>query len=325
MARIGVVAIGRNEGERLRACLQSFGAATLPIVYVDSGSSDGSPEMARTLGADVVALDLSIPFTAARARNIGFERLRQMAPEIEFVQFVDGDCQIASDWLQKADAYLNENAKVAIVCGRRRERHPEQSIYNRLCDIEWDTPVGEAGACGGDALMRVSAFLESGGYNPEMIAGEEPEFCVRLRGAGWKIFRLDAEMTLHDAAMTRFRQWWKRAVRCGFAYALGAHLHGKSPEKHWVRERRRLLLWGFLFPFVLLAAAWPSYGWSLLGFAIYPLQMAKIALRMRSRSLGDRMAFGISCMLSKFAEFVGWCKFQRSRRRGGPVKIIEYK
>jgi GT2 family glycosyltransferase len=325
MARIGVVAIGRNEGERLRNCLLALDPHAVPVVYVDSGSSDGSPETARSLGATVVELDLATPFTAARARNAGFDRLTEINPELDFVQFVDGDCEGAAGWLETAARFLTQTPKAAVACGRRRERYPNQSIYNRLCDIEWDTPIGETTACGGDAMMRVTALREVGGFDPSLIAGEEPELCVRLRQAGWKIHRLDAEMTLHDAAMTRFGQWWKRAVRCGFAYSLGAHLHGRPPEHHYVRERRRLLFWGFLFPLALVAAAWPTNGWALLGFAVYPLQMARTAWRTRRRPALDALAFGVSCTVSKFPEFWGWCKFQSSRRRGGPVKIIEYK
>ncbi|MCE9529774.1 MAG: glycosyltransferase [Planctomycetes bacterium] len=325
MARIGVVVIGRNEGERLIRCLRTLNPAALPIVYVDSGSTDGSPVAARALGVEVVSLDLSIVFTAARARNSGTERLLQLAPEIEYVQFVDGDCEVASDWLEKAAKFLDEHPKAAVACGRRRERHPERSVYNRLCDIEWETPIGEAAACGGDALMRVTAFQQVAGFNSTLIAGEEPELCVRLRRAGWTINRLDAEMTLHDAAMTRFGQWWKRAVRCGFAYSLGAHLHGAPPERHYIRERRRFMIWGFLVPVLILATAWPSDGWSLFGFAIYPLQVARIARKIRGRSTGDSIAFGISCMASKVPEFIGWCRFQVSCLRRGPARIIEYK
>ncbi len=325
MARVGVVAIGRNEGERLRTCLLALDPQTLPVVYVDSGSSDGSPELALSLGVTVVQLDLAVPFTAARARNAGFARLTEISSELDFVQFIDGDCEAAAAWLETAATFLAQNPKAAVVCGRRRERHPDQSIYNRLCDIEWDTTVGETTACGGDAMMRIAAFREVGGFDSSLIAGEEPELCVRLRQAGWKIHRLDAEMTLHDAAITRFGQWWKRSVRCGFAYSLGAHLHGSPPERHFVRERRRLLVWGFLIPLVLLAAAWPTNGWSLVGFVVYPLQMARTAWRNRRRPVRDAVAFGVACTASKFPEFVGWCKFQLLRRRGGPAKIIEYK
>lgn len=325
LAQFGVVVIGRNEGERLQRCLRSLDPSALPVVYVDSGSTDGSPDAARALGVEVVALDLSVPFTAARARNAGFERLLQLAPGVEFVQFVDGDCEVAQDWLGKAAAALETDPKLAVVCGRRRERHPEASVYNRLCDIEWDTPVGEARACGGDCMMRVEAFRQAGGFDPSVIAGEEPELCVRLRQAGWTVRRLDAEMTLHDAAMTRFGQWWQRAVRCGFAFALGASLHGNPPERHYVKERRRVFLWGFALPVLLLGTAWLSGGWSLLGFLIYPVQAARIAIRTRSRPFRDAAAWGVSCVVSKVPEFVGMCRFYLGRWRGRRAKLIEYK
>src|SRR5215475_7559873 len=82
IAPFGVVAIGRNEGDRLVRCLRSLTKAS-KIIYVDSGSSDNSVREARSLGADVVELDPTTPFTAARARNAGFERLRQLAPDLQ--------------------------------------------------------------------------------------------------------------------------------------------------------------------------------------------------------------------------------------------------
>src|SRR5262249_30270274 len=160
------------------------------IVYVDSGSTDDSVAFARSRGVEVVELDMSIPFTAARARNEGLDRLLKVDPEVHFVQFVDGDCEVQQGWLQKAEQTLQSETAVAVVCGRRRERFPQSSIYNRLCDMEWDTPIGEAGACGGDAMMRVPALRQVGGYRASLIAGEEPELCTRLRGAGWKVLRL---------------------------------------------------------------------------------------------------------------------------------------
>ncbi|MBC7172600.1 MAG: glycosyltransferase family 2 protein, partial [Polyangiaceae bacterium] len=194
---VGCVVIGRNEGPRLDRCLRSLLDHTAHVIYVDSGSTDGSVALAERLGADVVELDLSRPFTAARARNAGFDALRERWTEVAFVQFVDGDCEVVRGWLDAARKRLEERPELAVVCGRRRERHPEASIYNRLCDMEWDTPVGDALACGGDAMMRVEAFEKAGGFNPDVIAGEEPELCLRLRMLGYRIERIAHDMTLH--------------------------------------------------------------------------------------------------------------------------------
>ena len=323
MTQLGVVAIGRNEGERLRRCLLSVLPSAAAVVYVDSGSTDGSAQMARDLGATVVDLDMSLPFTAARARNEGFRRLRRAAA-LDYVQFVDGDCEVVQGWLPRAKSFLDDHADVAAVCGRRRERHPERSIYNLLCDLEWDTPVGEARACGGDVLMRAGAVEQVGGYRDNLIAGEEPELCVRLRAAGWKVWRLDAEMTLHDAAMTRFGQWWSRATRAGFAFAEGARLHGKPPERHWVRESRSAWLWGFVLPVAILlsVAVWgPGALWLAL---IYPMQVVRLSLRggAPTRARAVRAFF---LVLGKFAEAWGQLRYTWRELRGGPARLIEYK
>jgi len=321
---IGVVAIGRNEGIRLDQCLRSVTHLVDTVVYVDSGSTDGSAELARKLGAGVTALNLDTPFTAGRARNAGFHQLLQLAPTLRYVQFVDGDCEIVPEWLDKASRFLDGHPGIAVVCGRRRERHPEQSIYNRLCDSEWDTPVGESKACGGDAMMRVDAFASVQGFSAGLIAGEEPELCVRLRADGWRIWRMAEEMTVHDAAMQHFGQWWRRALRGGYAFAQGASLHGAAPERHWVRESRSAWLWGMGIPLIVFAAiaGWGAWGWSL--FAIYPLQVIRLVMRGGKfhRNNWQRAGF---LVLGKFPELLGQIKFMAHRHAGSQPRLIEYK
>jgi glycosyltransferase involved in cell wall biosynthesis len=221
----GVVAIGRNEGDRLKRCLASALCAAA-VVYVDSGSTDGSVAWATATGVDVVVLQGY--FTAARARNAGFIRLNEIAPSLEFVQFLDGDCELLEDWPQQAISFLERHEKVCAVFGRRRERFPDRSIYNRLCDKEWNTPIGEALAFGGDVMIRAQTLGDAGGYREDLIAGEEPELCVRLRSHGNHIWRLDFDMTMHDANIVRFGQWWRRNVRSGYAFAQGAHLRFRA-------------------------------------------------------------------------------------------------
>ncbi len=324
VANVGIVVIGRNEGERLSKCLQSVLGRAAPVVYVDSGSTDRSVSMARSFGSYIVELDTRIPFTAARARNEGFARLREVMPHLPYVQFVDGDCEVAAGWLDYAVAFLDSHRNVAVVCGRRRERYPARSIYNKLCDIEWNKPAGEAKACGGDALMRAEVFAKVGRYRADMIAGEEPELCVRLRRAGWRIWRLDREMTLHDAAMTRFSQWWRRTLRGGYAFAKGAYLHGAPPERHCVWESRRAWLWGIWLPLACLAAGLTFEPWGWAAWLIYPLQI----LRQTARNpgpLGDRTLLALFQVLARFPEGFGQIKFMRDRLLGRQARLIEYK
>ncbi|PSS58540.1 glycosyltransferase family 2 protein [Pseudomonas sp. BBP2017] len=321
---IGVVVIGRNEGKRLERCLASLDGGADKVVYVDSGSVDGSVQMAQQRAVEVVALDMTQPFTAARARNEGFACLQRLLPGLRLVQFVDGDCEVAAGWLSKAQAFLDAHPEVAVVCGRRRERFPQRSVYNLLCDLEWDTPIGETRACGGDALMRADAFAAVCGFRPSLIAGEEPELCVRLRAAGWKIWRLAEEMTLHDAAMTRFSQWWQRSLRGGYAFAEGAFLHGAAPERHWQRESRRIWIWGLAIPLAIIAASAWLGGWGLLLLLIYPLQAVRLA-RRGVRSARENWLQAVFLVLGKFPEMLGQVKFLLNRFGAGKAVLIEYK
>jgi len=319
-----VVAIGRNEGDRLLRCLASVAPGARVVVYVDSGSTDGSVAAAHALGAHVVNLDMAQTFTAARARNAGFREARRIAPQAPYVLFVDGDCEVASQWLAAAASFLDARPEVAAVAGRRRERFPERSVYNQLCDLEWDCPPGDALACGGDVLMRVAALEQAGGYRDDLIAGEEPELCVRLRAKGWKIWRLPLEMTLHDANMMRFGQWWKRSMRAGFAFAEGAHLHGAPPERHWVRESRSNWVWGLFIPFATALAALLAGPIALALLLVYPLQV----LRLAARATGDlrqRLLQSWFLVLGKFPQVLGQLKFVTGRLRGRKAALIEYK
>jgi GT2 family glycosyltransferase len=332
--RLGAVAIGRNEGPRLERCLEALLAQGLTTVYVDSGSTDGSREAARRRGVEVVELDLSRPFTAARARNAGFERLLELHPAVEFVQFVDGDCELVPGWIERGLAALLAETDLAAVCAQRKERFPEASPWNLLCDLEWITPVGEAEACGGDALYRRAALEAVGGFDARLIAGEEPELCFRLRQRGGRIRRLPGLITLHDAAMTRFGQWWRRTKRSGHAAAEAWALHGTGGQRAMVRLAQSALLYALGLP---LAALGATLG---LGAAGLPLWPAPLGLglaygRLVSKVRTQRQARGDSpgaaglyaryTFLGKFAETAGFLSFWKHRLLRRRAGLIEYK
>lgn len=322
-AKIGAVVIGRNEGERLKRCLMAL-SGVAQVIYVNSGSTDGSAQWAAGNGAEVIELDLGSPFTAARARNSGFRRMQEIASQVEYVQFVDGDCELVDDWLHSAASFLEARMDVGAVCGRRRERYPERSVYNWLCDREWEGEAGETRACGGDVMIRASALRAVGGYRDDMIAGEDPELCVRLRAAGWRIWRLGIDMTLHDAAMTRFGQWWTRILRSGYAFAHGAYLHGASPERYCVWESRRAWIWGVWLPLGCLIAGLTFGPWGWMAWLIYPAQILRQIAR-NSGPIKHRATLALYQVLGRFPEALGELKFMRDRVLGRRSQLIEYK
>ena len=329
MSSIGVVVIGRNEGSRLKRSLLSVIKENITVVYVDSGSTDNSVQLADSLGVNVIELDLSIPFTAARARNAGFFHLLQIKPDIEFVQFVDGDCVVVPGWVDIARSELKAAPDVVVVCGRRCEEFPGNSVYNLLCDVEWNTPIGEAKACGGDSMMRVAALQKVGGFNPTLIAGEEPELCVRLRREGGRVLRINADMTLHDAKILHLSQWWKREIRNGHAYAEGMWLHGSSRDRHWVRESFRCWLWAFLLPLFAVIGSFPTRGLSLLLLLIaYNLFVVRVYFLAKNKGFNskDSIRYGIfNGVLEKYPKLLGQIQFFISKLLKRESRIVEYK
>jgi glycosyltransferase involved in cell wall biosynthesis len=332
---VAVVVIGRNEGERLQRCLRSVPAG-VPAVYVDSGSTDDSVAFVRSVGVAVLSLDMSIGFTAARARNVGWRHVvDDLAVDAEFIQFMDGDCELDADWLAKAVAAIRAEPGLAAVFGRRRERFPDHTIYNRMCDDEWNVPVGTVAACGGDALFRVAALRAADGYSDDLIAGEEPDLCLRLSRLDWFVRRIDGEMTLHDANILRFGSWWQRAKRGGFAYAAHGLRHGKRSDPQWRRQLKSIIFWGFAWPFcgIVLAGLGgllqPLAGALLLTLlaASYAVQLGRIAARKRRAGFDWRFSLrhGALIVIGKFAEFSGAMKCWTNHLLHRQDRLIEYK
>lgn len=331
---VAVVVIGRNEGSRLQRCLQSI-PREIPLVYVDSGSTDNSVAFAREIGVTVLSLDMSIGFTAARARNAGWRHIVDRRMGAEFIQFIDGDCVLDATWLETALKSMLVEPNIAAVFGRRRERFPEMSIYNRMCDDEWNVPVGIVAACGGDVLFRTTSLKESGGYSDDLIAGEEPDLCLRLNSLGWLIMRISSEMTLHDANILTFWSWWKRARRSGFAYAAHVLRHGAHSNPEWRRQIRSILFWGFAWPLCGLTFSffcwllYPTAGLIFLGGVLgsYVAQILRIAVRKRRPQIswGFAIKYGTLMVTGKFAEFGGAARCWISNYLNREQILIEYK
>lgn len=325
---VGLVLIGRNEGERLRLCLESIPEAVGGVVYVDSGSTDGSVALAESHGVSIVNLDMSKPFTAARARNEGFDHLMRFHDSLRYVQFLDGDCSLADGWLAHAAEELDANPDWLAICGWRRERHPEASVYNLWCDLEWtQAPVGDVDGIGfgGDVMIRIAAFREVGGYNGSIIAGEDPELCGRLCRLDGRVIRVDETMSHHDANIQSLAQYWSRSVRSGHAYA---EITSRQKDTGvFRRNMRSLVLWGAVMPVAAIALLMFAPAVMLLMLTIYAVQISRIARSLDANrfTLGQRLSWGVSCLLSQVPKMQGMIKFLRNRRSGVQQEIIEYK
>ena len=329
IALVGIVVIGRNEGQRLLLSLQSMQSSHAPLIYVDSGSSDDSVNIATPLADIVYLLNPSKPFSAARARNEGFEKLISTFQNLKFVQFVDGDCILSRGWLNAAAAALDEVENRAAVVGHLHESNPHLSVYNRLCALEWKSPAGDLtnfGALGGISMMRADVFKALNGFTENVIAGEDSEFGVRLSLAGYRVTKINHDMAIHDANMTSFGQWWKRSVRAGHAIGQRAAMNGNTIVKDCVQERKSTLFWGIFLPMLALILLIPTCGFSLAIGLAYILLGIKVYLYRRKldESASDAMVYARFIVLGKFANGLGLIKFfvNSLKKR---YEIIEYK
>lgn len=332
---VGAVVIGRNEGPRLSRTLPSITSQIPHVVYADSDSKDGSPDVAASLGVHVVALT-NPPHSAAKGRQTGFEALLKIAPQVQYVQFIDGDCTMNAEWLAKAVSYLDQHPKVASLAGRRREEFPHRTLYNALIDIDWDAKAGPVDYVGGDCLCRVDAVKQIGGWNPDLIAGEDPDFGFRLRDAGWENHRIAQDMALHDVNMRSFRAYWLRAVRAGYCYLEVGWMHRNGTGRWWLKRVRSSILYGCLLPLAwivgilltfLLTPFWIGLAICLPITALYARLLLKLFTFARSKGASNphAAAYALFNILCKGALFLGTLKRLIAAARHKQAPLIEYK
>lgn len=328
--QLSVVIIGRNEGQRLVDCIRSVQAMNYPaedreIIYVDSDSTDDSPARAQALGVKVIVVYPERP-AAAIGRNAGWKAAR--AP---FILFLDGDTILHPDFVTQALTHF-QDSQIAVVWGHRRESHPELSVYQRVIDLDWIYPPGISEFCGGDALMRRQVLEEIGGYNPKLIAGEEPEMCQRMRAQGYIILHIDARMTLHDLAIQSWSQYWRRAVRTGHAMAeistllqnTTTPLWQRDARKNWLHASALISLLGFgLIVALLFKSLVPILG-SILIYLLLSIRSA-IKARWKSDNWLTLLLYGLHSQFQHIPIALGQLSYHYHRWRGQQRRLIEYK
>ncbi|WP_083234153.1 glycosyltransferase [Candidatus Marithrix sp. Canyon 246] len=318
--QLSVVIIGRNEGERLEHCIRSVQAIDYPqsnieTIYVDSNSTDGSTERAKALGVQQVLSVKPERPTAAIGRNAGWR-----AASAPLILFLDGDTILDPDFVKVAVESFNDS-KIAIVSGHVRERYPQASIYQQVLNLDWIAQAGISETCGGIALMRRDILEQVNGFNSELIAGEEPEMCQRIRAKGSKILHIDQDMVLHDLAMTHWSQYWRRSVRTGHAYAEVSNLLKSNSINFWQREsRQNFVRVSFFISIFILGFIMNILWFSGLVFLALSLRSGWKS-RWKSTRLMTLFWYGLHSQFQQIPIMIG----QLSYYYGKKQQLIEYK
>ena len=288
---ISAIVIGRNEGERLDACMQSIRQALRflqhEIIYVDSRSGDDSIARAKANGARCYLLE-DEHTTAGLGRFAGAKEAKG-----EYLLFLDGDMQLSSGFCEKA--MMAMAARDADGCTGIREdlyiKHGE--IVGRNENYFGCTGERIVPEFGGALFIKKEALEKAGGWSPDTIACEEAELHARLRAAGCTILEIPTKMITHTDAVrdgrgvigtifSRRRLGEGQALRCAMA-------HGKA-NAYIHHENEKFLLysvdWMCVILIVLLGV------WGFLGALFFQMaQLGSFLSRRRIRAFVSQKLF----------------------------------
>jgi GT2 family glycosyltransferase len=221
------------------------------------------------------------------------------------------------------------------VCGQRRELYPQNSIYNLVLDLDWIGSGGFVDSCGGDALFRRSVLEQTKGYDSTLIAGEEPDLCRRIRSEGLKVFRIDQLMTLHDLNITSLGQYWKRAVRTGYAYAEVSSRYRYTSDPLWRGESIRnfkqvsaLVLMCLALIYFLFTQSALILGTTLIIFSLIFMLLINRSMRICSWKTNERSTQFLYVLHSYFQQlpiFQGQINYFLNQLLRQKKNLIEYK
>ena len=258
-----------------------------------------------------------------RARNAGYRRLKKENPGLRYVQFLEAGAMLSPGWLEHAEKFMARRPEVAALEGRTSLNPRGASVLDRVMAAARGGQPGEIQAAGPNALFRVEAFEQVGGFRADIVADTTADLCIRLRRRGAHVWRSDAEMATIEPARLTLKTWRREAARNGFASAAGAALHGAPPERFGAKEQARAFFWGGLLPALIViaaiaaAAASGSVGASaLVGVAavlvfavtVYGLKIAVTAMSSEAPA-GAALPYGLFATLGHFPEFAGVLRY----------------
>ena len=196
---ISVIVIGKNEGERLVACLRSIQTAlnvlAHEVVYVDSCSTDQSLQTAKALGARCFLL-AERKTTAGLGRFVGAKEARG-----EYLLFLDGDMQLQPGFAEKALMAIAAKGYDG-VCGIREDVYLRGGeVVGRNENYFGCTQERIAPEFGGALMITREALNACGGWATDTVACEEAELHARLNAMGCRIAEIPVPMILHTDAV----------------------------------------------------------------------------------------------------------------------------
>ncbi len=269
---VSIIIKALNEERRIAAAIESALAA-LPdgqgeVILADSGSTDRTIEIAKQYPIVIAQIEAPAKPSCGLGPQLGYQYSRY-----PYICLIDGDMEIAPDFIAPALQYLQENPRVAGVAGHVVEQNHESLEYVRRDQIKVAYKgVGTVDRinCGG--LYRREAIEEVGYFSDRNLHSyEEYDLGVRLRTKGWTLFRLDRRFVYHtghevNAYSLLVRRWRSKYIR-GIGELLRGAV-GKPHLKNLFVELPELRLWmmvyGWIFAMLMVLVFVPDFAFAVL-------------------------------------------------------------
>jgi len=209
---LSVIIVSWNVRQLLKDCLtslyDSINGLTYEVLVVDNASSDSSAEMVQAEFQDVKLI--------ANLENVGFGRANNQALEMcqgRYVLFLNPDTLVSEGSIEELVRFLEHHPTVGmvgpeLVDGRNRlqfnwsrlsSRGVAEFMIERLISmlgrthpvILFKQPRAAKWLTGACWLVRRDLINKTGPFDENLFMyGEEPDFCHRVRKAGWEIYFL---------------------------------------------------------------------------------------------------------------------------------------
>ena len=212
-ADVTVVIVSYRASAQLPRCLDALRAQTRPparIVVIDNASNDGSAEIAKAHGAEVVRAPSNLGFAAANnlvARDAGTEWLALLNPDAyPDPRWLEALLAAADRWPQ-ADAFgstqldAGDDARLdGIGDAYFFAGVPYRAGFGR--DATRIPPEGQVFApCAAAALWRRERFLALGGFEERFFCyGEDVDLAYRHRLAGGVCVQVPRAVVRHEGS-----------------------------------------------------------------------------------------------------------------------------
>lgn len=245
---VSVIVPTKNSAGTIEMCLGSIKEQTYPdieIIVVDNCSEDETVDIAREYGAVVLFRNSE----RSEARNYGADTSKG-----NYLVIIDSDMELTPSVIEECIKEISKDGVGAVII-------PEISVgegfWTRCKALERSCYIGDD-TIEAARFFDKKVFWEIGGYDKEMVSGEDWDLSQKVKAAGYKISRIDSLIKHHEGRLSLLRTMRKK-------YYYAKHIRNyikKNPEmakkqmvlirpayiRHWRRlVRDPIHTVGFLF------------------------------------------------------------------------------